>query len=310
MSKQEYNEIEFSLNFFSAFLLIWKRKLVILLITTSFSILSVIYSLSLPNYYESSALLTQKEGSNSSALSQYSGLASMAGINLPGSQEEDKVNLAIAILKSKNFLKEIASDIDSFPQIIMASKGYNEVTNEIIFDPKIYDSQTNEWTRKVKPPQEKKPSFLELHKAFNQDVFSYYKDKETGYITLSIELISPVHAHEFLSEIITKLNDISRMQALEEAEKSLGFLQEELSKTSQISIKDSIAKLSDAELNKKMMAAVNKEYLLKVIDPPFIPIFKSSPSRALICIIGFLLGIITSFCYIFLSELYFGRFKS
>ena len=161
-----------------------------------------------------------------------------------------------------------------------------------------------EWTRKVKPPQKKEPSILELHKTYNQDVFSYYKDKETGYITLSVELISPVHANDFLNKIISRLNDISRKQALEEAQKSLGFLQEELSKTSQISIKDSIAKLSDVELNKKMMAAVNKDYLLKIIDPPYIPIFKSSPSRALICIIGFILGVIVSLLYILFFELY------
>jgi len=305
------NNEEVNLNFYTAFLLVWKRKLLLLSITATFSFLSVIYALTLPNYYESSALLMQKEGAEgNSMLSQYSGLASIAGISLPGGKEENKIDLAIAILKSRSFLEDISKEINNFSQIVMASKRYDEVTNTIIFDPKVYDSDKKEWTRKVKPPQKKEPSILELHKVYNQDVFSYYKDKETGYITLSVELISPVHANEFLNKIISRLNDISRQQALEEAQKSLGFLQEELSKTSQISIKDSISKLSDVELNKKMMAAVNKDYLLKIIDPPYIPIFKSSPSRALICIIGFILGVIVSLLYILFLEFYKKRISS
>ena len=38
-----------------------------------------------------------------------------------------------------------------------------------------------------------------------------------------------------------------------------------------------------------MLAKVTPEYLFRIIDPPFVPEEKFKPSRALICILGFIL---------------------
>tara|TARA_B100000767_G_scaffold275270_1_gene311379 strand:- start:12219 stop:13154 length:936 start_codon:yes stop_codon:yes gene_type:complete len=295
-----------TIDVFQGFKIIWKNKLLILLITFIASVGSVIYALSLPNYYTSSALLSQKDGSSSEGLlSQYSGIASMAGISLPsGGGVENKTDIAIAILQSRYFLEQISEDIENFRPIIIASKAYDQVNDSIIFDTKIYDKKNNLWVRKVRPPTPKEPSLLELHKVFNKEVFSFDVDKKTGFISLYVELVSPRHAEEFLTIIISNLNEISRKQALLEADQSLGFLEEEFLQASQVTLKNSISKLSDIELKKKMMAKINKDFLLKVIDPPFVPEFKSKPSRAIICILGFMLGIITSLVLIFIKELF------
>ena len=55
-------------------------------------------------------------------------------------------------------------------------------------------------------------------------------------------------------------------------------------------MKDAINKLVESQLQKQMLSKVNKEYLLKVIEPPFIPEVKSKPTRSLICILGTLFG--------------------
>ena len=309
MSKMS-NDIEndmTSMDVFHGIKVIWANKLLIFIVTLIISISSVLFALSLPNYYTSSALLSQKDGGSSAEglLSQYSGIASMAGITLPsGGGVENKTDTAIAILQSRYFLAQIAKDIENFGPIIIASKGYNEENDSIIFDSKLYDEENNLWVRNVKPPTPKEPSLLELHKVFNNEVFSFYVDQKTGFINLYVELVSPTHAKEFLKIIISNLNEISRKQALLEADQSLGFLEEEFLKTSQISLKGSISKLSELELKKKMMAQVNKDFLLKVIDPPFVPEFKSKPSRAVICILGFIFGIILSLVIIFIKELF------
>jgi LPS O-antigen subunit length determinant protein (WzzB/FepE family) len=49
-----------------------------------------------------------------------------------------------------------------------------------------------------------------------------------------------------------------------------------------------------------MFANVRDEYVLKTIDPALIPELKSGPKRALICIVGTLLGIILSFFFLVL----------
>ena len=65
---------------------LWAEKIVIFAITFFAAVASVGYSLSLPNIYQSSALLSPTEGSDGGLgglLNQYSGLASIAGVSLP-----------------------------------------------------------------------------------------------------------------------------------------------------------------------------------------------------------------------------------
>lgn len=294
------------LDIFKFFSILWKNKILIILVTSLISIFSVYFSLSLPNYYSSSALLVQKDSgsSNSASLGQYSNIASIAGINLDSGQE-NKIDFAIATLKSRYFIELIANSIDDFAPILIASKRYDDINKLIIFDEDIYNSKTKEWVREVEPPFSPKPSLLELHRVFNSEVMSVNVDKQTGFITISIELISSYHAKNFLDQVINNLNEISRKNALLEADKSLGFLESELSKVSTLSIKDSLSNLVDIELKKKMMAEVNKDYLLKVIDPPFVPERKSRPSRSIICIIGFIFGLLLSISIVFIKEIFY-----
>ena len=72
-------------------------------------IISIIYSLLLPNIYTSEALLAQNSspGSTSSASDALGGLASITGINLGGMNSEAKRNLiTIETLKSRKFFSE------------------------------------------------------------------------------------------------------------------------------------------------------------------------------------------------------------
>ena len=55
-------------------------------------------------------------------------------------------------------------------------------------------------------------------------------------------------------------------------------------------MRDAISKLVESQLQKQMLSKINEEYILKVIEPPFIPEVKSKPMRAVICILGTLLG--------------------
>ena len=48
-----------------------------------------------------------------------------------------------------------------------------------------------------------------------------------------------------------------------------------------------------------MLASSNEAYVFKAIDSPFVPEKKSSPRRALICIIGTLIGAILSLIIVF-----------
>ena len=55
---------------------------------------------------------------------------------------------------------------------------------------------------------------------------------------------------------------------------------------------------------KKVIAQATPEYVFEIIDPPIAPELKSSPRRAVICILGAIAGTILG-CLIVLTRFYF-----
>ena len=85
-----------------------EKKIFIISLTSLFTLISIVYSLFLPNIYISSALLTttDQNKSNMGMLSQYSSMASLAGISIP-SNEDNKTLEAIERIKSFDFFNEV-----------------------------------------------------------------------------------------------------------------------------------------------------------------------------------------------------------
>lgn len=272
----------------------WKSKFIIILITSLFAISSVYYALSLPNYYKSEALLKLSDTKNSTAstlASSYGDLASMAGISLP-TEGSNQAEYAIKIMQSRYFLKHLLDSHDLLPAL-MAPKYFDISSNELIFDSEIYNHKTKEWIREKPKYGEIRPTHLEVYEVAYQ-AFNVSKDKNSGFISISFEHLSPVFAKYFLDIVILELNKVVRTKDINESSKSLTFLREQLNKTQEKDIKNSISKLIETQLNVHMLASVREEYLVNEIEKPFIPEFKSSPSRSIICIsITFIGGILS-----------------
>lgn len=263
-------------------------KKLIILITVIFAIGSVAYSLSLTDYYKSETLLSSRSDSEAQGLSQFSGLAAMAGVNL-SSSGDNKTAQMIELIKSRKFVKHLMTFEDILPSIL-AAKSYNKASQELLFDQDIYDSETKTWKGKLRNNGRMTPSHLEAHAAYTDNMLSISQDKATGFISINIEHISPLFAKEFLELIIQESNELLRKKDMEESRQGIEYLTAELSKTRLIEIKESINALIEAQLETQMLAKIHQDYILIEIEPPFIPEKKSKPSRAFICILGTILG--------------------
>ena len=71
-------------------------------------------------------------------------------------------------------------------------------------------------------------------------MLSISQDKVTGFISITIEHISPLFAKELLELIIRESNELLRKKDMEESKQGLGYLTSELSKTPLVEIKESI----------------------------------------------------------------------
>ena len=296
------NLIEDEIDIKKYFDIAWNGRKIILSFTIISSLISIIYSLTLSNYYISESLLTIRDAQDSRPLSEYSGLASMAGINLPSSGSSSVFH-TIEMIQSREFVRHLITFENVLPSI-MAPHSYDKKLTKLIFDIDIYDEDTQKWTRKPSQETGIKPSYLEAHKKLLKDMLSISHDEKTGLIFISVEHISPVFAKDFLSLVIKETNKINRKKDMDSSGKALNLLKKELSSTSILEIKQSINKLIESQLETQMMTSMHDEYLLITLDPPFVPETKSKPNRGIIVVLTTILAAMLSTVFLVLWNLY------
>jgi uncharacterized protein involved in exopolysaccharide biosynthesis len=275
---------------------IWSGKLLIIAISGIFAISSIIYAINQPNIYRASTLLAPaSEQGGASGLSkmagQFGGLASLAGINLGGGGT-DKTGLALEVLKSRLFLENFIAKHQLLVPL-MAANNWDANSNTLTIDDEIYNSETNSWLREVEAPKKPEPSPWEAFKAFKQ-VLSVSTDKENGMITLAIEHYSPEVATQWLVWLVDDINSTIREQDKIEAQNSIDYLSKKLKETQLADMQTVFYQLIEEQTKTIMLAEVSQEYVLKTIDPANAPDEKAKPKRALIVVLGTMLGGILS----------------
>lgn len=278
---------------------IWRGKLLIIIVSSIFAVLSVFYAINLPNIYKAEAVLIPAESKQSNGLaglaSQFGGLAGIAGVDLGGGGA-DKTKLALEILQSRKFTSSFIEKHSVLPEL-MAAKSWSIDSGELSYNEEIYSVSENKWLREVKAPRNAEPSMQEAYKVFSK-IVSTNSDPESGTITLSVEHISPLVAQQWVDWLIEDINLEVKQRDVTEAVKSTEFLTEQLDKTRISDIRSVLYKLVEEQTKTIMFANVRDEYAFKTIDPAVIPEEKFKPRRAIICIAGTLLGFILSFFFL------------
>ena len=281
---------------------LWLNKKFILILTGIFAVLSVIYSLSLTNLYTSQALLVPTS-LNSNSTSQYKALASVAGVNLGDSSPD--VTLAIAFINSKKIIRQLIKH-ESFLPDLMAAKKWHIKSNSIIYDDDLYDKKNKKWVREVDFPFQQVPSEQEAFALFSKQI-NISEDKKNQLVTLSVEHISPSVAQQWAEWIIDEANMMVANLRIEEAESSINYLNEQIKLTPYAELRTLFFNLIQQNTQNMMLAKVSTQYALTIIDPPLIPEIKSNPKRALICILGTLLGGMLSLLIILVRKFGFSK---
>jgi len=284
----------------------WKKKIFIISLTSLFTLISIVYSLFLPNIYISSALLTttDQNKSNMGMLSQYSSMASLAGISIP-SNEDNKTLEAIERIKSFDFFNEVF-----LPSILledlMAVDSWNSDDNSLKYNDKHYDSNAQKWVRKVSYPKFTKPSA--------QEAFDEYKNimtisKNKSFIRLSIKHQSPYIAQKWTELIVENINKLMAEEDKKRTSQSISFLNNQASKVNYEEVKQAISLLLQEQMKALMLAEANEDYIFKTVSSPIAPELKSEPKRSLIVILASLGGFFLSLTIVFVFQYIKGNFK-
>ena len=275
------------------FAALWVSKTTILGIVLISALISVSVALFLPNKYTSQALLAPRSDSGAGGAlgqmaSQFGGLASLAGVSLGGLGDQGSTAVAIELLKSRQFFGTYLYDAVLID--LMAAEGWDRGSGKVLIDNSLFDVNTATWVRDVGEAFEVKPSVQEAHMEFSKEFLSVTEDKITGFVTVAVTHHSPTVARNWVTLIVKGINEAIRARDVEEAEKSIAFLNQQRLKTSLVSLTEVFAELIEQQTKTVMLANASDEYVFQVIEPPVVPELKSEPNRALICVLGTLLG--------------------
>ena len=273
------------------FSVLWAGKILIVAITAVFALVSVGYALSLANQYKASAVVSPADtgGSSLGAMAgQLGGLASLAGINI-GSGESNETQEAMEIMQSWGFMEAFIQTHD-LQVPIYAAIGWDKGSNSLKLNSDLYDATSERWLIEDDESGENRaPSSWELYEKF-RDRVAVSQDKTSGLINISVEYYSPQIAKQWVDLFIITINDYMRARKLEQVNRNIEYLTAQIDKTAIADMREVFYQLVEEQTKSKMLAEASPEYAFVTVSRAMVPEQKSQPKRALVCILGALLG--------------------
>jgi hypothetical protein len=229
--------------------------------------------------YRTEVLLVPVEDESTDGLGelagQLGGLAQITGIELGG---QNNVWVPISMLKSRAFAEQFIENNNLMPLLFRDE----------------WDSKENAWIAEV---MDDPPSLWDAFEIFDNEIRGVDWNRTTKLVVLSIQWRDPELAAEWANNIVKNINARLRQQAINEANKSIGYLNNELKKTNVVGLRQAIYRLVESQIEKIMLANVREEYAFKIIDPAVSPDLDDYiwPNMPLILIIGLLGGFVIGF---------------
>ncbi|MCF5895779.1 lipopolysaccharide biosynthesis protein [Aeromonas veronii] len=274
------------------FAALWRGKWWVVASTLVGAVITVIFALSLPNIYRSEALLapsTEQQGGGLAAMAaQFGGLASLAGVNLSGGGGQDKTAIAVEIGKSRQFLSHFIRQ-HQLEVPLMAVTKTDKATGELVIDEDVYDVAGKKWVREMPLGKSVEPTDWELVKAF-RELASINKDAKSGLVTVAVEYYSPESAKQWVDWLVADLNEAMKLRDQVDATRNIAYLKAQLEKTPIADMQKVFYQLIEEQTKTLMLTEVNQEYVFKTLDPAVVAEEKAKPKRALIAVLGTLLG--------------------
>jgi uncharacterized protein involved in exopolysaccharide biosynthesis len=253
------------------------------------------YIVRIPNVYQSEALLVPVSSGRSGSAGAYGGLASLVGLSLGGGAP-DKTALSLEILASRAFIREFVRKQDLAAALI-AGRGWNFEERKWIYDENLYDAKSGRWLVSTSKDGQVGPSDWQIYSKFSQEVLSVNHDKKSGLVRVGVRLNSPSEAQRWADLVVKDLNDYIRNRDVQEAQKSIAYLQQQVSRTNAGEMKNIFYQLIEEQTKTVMLAEVREGYVFSVVDPPVVPQEKIFPNRTSSVIFAAVFGVCVSvFC--------------
>jgi len=318
-----------SIDFSAFFKIIWKEKVWVVLITLLFAIGGVVYALLAREEFSTEGTILPEFQSKTGGLSQFAGLASLAGVDLSsmsgglGGVEAVRPDLYPTVVGSTPFFLELF-------KCKVVTRKREQMTFSQFYDKYVLDDNIDEEYTKLTYPlnndylavtYQTEKNLKDLRKRITSSI-----DKKTGVITFTVKMPDPIVAAlvtkfsmEYVKQYVTNYRT-------EKSKRDLNFLAERLdaakgkyysnqTKKAQYSDQNQLSMIkvqsadlqrerieSDYKLSSSFYNTLLQKYeeaklkvqqetpVLKVLEPPVVPNKRSEPKRTIIVLIATFLG--------------------
>ena len=272
---------------------LWLGRKGILLSVGFFFILAVIFLQSATYYYTAKLLLVPTQAQSQSGLGQLGGLASLAGINFAGMQQNvSPFSLYPVTLTSG----AVADDLASHSPEIMH---------------RLFKAQWNEHTRKWTPPsgvvhnvasvlkmmfnprpeQWTPPSGAQLQELIAARVQTQ-QDAKKPILTISFADPDPVFARYFVEKLNESTDRVLRRMALDRSSQYARYLQEQLATVQQVDLRLVLVNSLSTQETLIMMGNSNTSFAAQTLGPAASSLRPTYPSPLLIFLLSIIVGVL------------------
>lgn len=286
MSRAAHAESDEIVDLFGLLILLWRKRLTIVLVAVVFALVGTVVAFLLPPIYRAEATIQiRDEGGGANALrsltSQLGPLSALAGAAL--GEDGDERSVALATLKSRAIIQSYIEKKNLLP-VLYASR---------------WDKEEGRWKRN---DPFYVPTLQDAYKKFTKKVFSVAEDRKTNLVTVAVEWRNPEMAAEWVEGLLADANAALKMRTIKESEANLKYLETQAKKTSIVQLQMALYTLMEAEYKKLMIARNTEDYIFRIIDPPQVPKKKTRPKRALIILAALALGVVAGVGYVLLDN--------
>ena len=205
-------------------------------------------------------------GGLSALLGQFGDIAALAGLGATDAGDDQN---AMAILRSRTFAESLIRDNQLLPHMFADR----------------WDSSSSRWAG---GDDGDPPTMDEAWQRFDRSVRQITQDQKSGLVTVAIRLPDREAAATLANELASRINDEVRRRATSEAKASRAFLEQQLSQTEDVELKQAIYRLIELQIRRQVLANSKPEFAFALIDPATVPDRNKfdTPKRGLLIVLG------------------------
>jgi uncharacterized protein involved in exopolysaccharide biosynthesis len=242
--------------------ILWRYRYLVIAVTFVAGLIAVFLALTATEIYRAEVTIIQVRdqrmtGSAAPLLNQLSGLATLAGVTLPGAARTEQ---AQGVLQSRRLAEEFITRYNLLPVLWEGA------------DP---DQPQSMWLAVTQ---------------FREGVVEIAEDARRGTTTVYMEWKDPEVAARWANEYVALCNSLMRDRALDETTRNIKYLNEQIAATNVVELQRVMYDLVRNETQTLMLANAREEYAFSIIDPAVPPEERISPQRRVIVMIGLVLG--------------------